>query len=61
LLHNTQPEKQGVILAQAAKLAEEGKLKAHVSQIIPLERLADAHKLQETGTVTGKIGISVHD
>lgn len=61
LLHNRQPETQGTILAQAAQLAAEGRLKTHVSQVLTLEQLAEAHKLQESGRVTGKIGISVHN
>jgi hypothetical protein len=36
-------------------------LKPHVSQVLTLEQLAEAHKLQESGKVTGKIGITVHN
>lgn len=59
LVNNKNPEAQGKILAEAAKLAEQGKLKAHVSHVLPLEQIAEAHKLQESGKVTGKIGITV--
>ncbi|MBX9689965.1 MAG: zinc-binding dehydrogenase [Candidatus Obscuribacterales bacterium] len=59
LMYNLHPELQGKVLSEAAKLAEQGKLKAHVSQVLTLEQLAEAHKLQESGTVTGKIGIKV--
>ncbi len=59
LLNNKNPEAQGKVLTEAAKLAEQGKLKAHVSHVLPLEEIAEAHKLQESGKVTGKIGITV--
>ncbi|MBX9719968.1 MAG: zinc-binding dehydrogenase, partial [Candidatus Obscuribacterales bacterium] len=59
LLYNTNPESHGKNLEEAAKLAESGKLKAHVSQIFSLEQVPEAHKLQESGTVTGKIAISL--
>lgn len=61
LLFNHKPEVQGQILSEIAKLAEQGKLNAHVSQILTLEQVAEAHKLQESGSVTGKIGITVHN
>ena len=61
LYYDQQPETQGKILAEVAKLNEQGKVSAHVSHILTLEQVAEAHKLQESGTVTGKIGITVHN
>lgn len=43
------------ILEQCATWIDEGKLKIHVSQTFPLAEAAKAHKLLETGSVTGKI------
>lgn len=43
------------ILEQCAIWMDEGKLKIHVSQTFPLAEAAKAHKLLETGSVTGKI------
>lgn len=42
-----------------SKLVQEGKLKPHVSQTFPLERVADAHRAQETGRTVGKIVLEV--
>jgi NADPH:quinone reductase-like Zn-dependent oxidoreductase len=46
-------------LEHFAGLVAEGKLKSHVSQTFPLERVADAHRAQETGRTVGKIVLSV--
>jgi NADPH2:quinone reductase len=61
LIYDIEPERQGHIIEQAAKLVAENKLRAHVSHVLTLEQLVDAHKLQESGSVTGKIGIKVHN
>ena len=45
------------ILTEAAKLVDAGKLKIHVSKTFALEELAEAHRLQETGHVTGKLAL----
>jgi NADPH2:quinone reductase len=47
------------ILEQGGKLIEEGKLKVIVSEILPLERAADAHRKIEEGRTTGKIVLEI--
>ncbi|ETK33818.1 NADP-dependent oxidoreductase [Microbispora sp. ATCC PTA-5024] len=42
-------------LAQLTALVEAGRLTLHVDQVIPLDEVAKAHELGETGHVTGKI------
>jgi NADPH:quinone reductase-like Zn-dependent oxidoreductase len=42
-------------------LVEEGRLKAHVEEVFPLERAAEAHERLETGHVRGKLVLSVGD
>ena len=46
---------QASILTQCADLIDEGKLKIHVSKVFPLSEAVEAHRLLETGSVTGKI------
>jgi NADPH2:quinone reductase len=46
---------QGDILDACGKLCDEGKLKIHVSHILPLRDAAKAHKLIESGHTQGKI------
>ena len=58
-MYNINPQKQGQILHEAAKLVDDGKLAVHISQAFPLVELAKAHQLQETEHVTGKIAIQV--
>ncbi|MBH06831.1 MAG: alcohol dehydrogenase [Phycisphaeraceae bacterium] len=58
-MYNINPQKQGQILHEAAKLVDDGKLAVHISQAFPLVELAEAHQLQETEHVTGKIAIQV--
>lgn len=53
------PESQGQILRTAAELVDAGKLSPHVSTTYPLEQLADAHRAQEKGHVTGKLVIVI--
>lgn len=47
------------ILEQGARLIEEGKLKIHVSQVLPLAQAAQAHRLLEQGHTSGKIVLKV--
>ena len=47
-------------LEALAALVEEGKLRVHVDRTFPLEQAADAHRLSETGHVTGKLVLTVH-
>ncbi len=46
-------------LEHLAALVAAGQLKSHVGQTFPLERVADAHRAQETGRTVGKIVLSV--
>ncbi|MGB5959086.1 MAG: zinc-dependent alcohol dehydrogenase family protein [Coleofasciculaceae cyanobacterium] len=46
---------QAYILEKCANFIDEGKLKIHLSQTLPLENAAAAHKALETGSTTGKI------
>lgn len=48
-------ERQIAMLDQCAQWIEQGVLKIHVSEILPLEQAAQAHQLIEAGHVTGKI------
>jgi NADPH:quinone reductase len=48
-------QQQAKILQQCARLCDRDLLKIHVSQTFPLAEAAAAHKLLETGSVTGKI------
>jgi NADPH:quinone reductase-like Zn-dependent oxidoreductase len=48
-------EPDHVGLEALARLADDGKLKVHVSHTLPLERAADAHVLLGTGATQGKI------
>ena len=58
-MYGIRPEKQGEILRAAAELVDNDRLEPHVSRIFNLEELAEAHRHQETGHVTGKIAIRV--
>ena len=46
-------------LEALSALAEAGQLTPHVSQTFPLERVADAHRAQETRRTVGKIVLTV--
>ena len=46
-------------LEQIAGLIDQGKIKPVVSQIMPLDKAAEAQKLSEQGHVTGKIVLQV--
>jgi len=42
-----------------AKLVDDGRLRVDVAETLPLERLADAHRLSEAGHTRGKIVVTV--
>ncbi len=50
---------QTEILEQCAKLLDDGKLKIHVSEVLPLEEAAGAHQLIEEGHTIGKIVLEI--
>ncbi|WP_017715302.1 zinc-dependent alcohol dehydrogenase family protein [Kamptonema formosum] len=52
-------QEQAKILQQCARMIDEGRLKIHLSKIFPLAEAAEAHKLLETGSVTGKIALTI--
>ncbi len=52
---------QAEILEQCAKWIDQGKLKIQVNHQFPLEQAAKAHKLIETGSITGKIVLLISD
>jgi len=50
---------QQMILADCAKLIDNGLLKIHVSKVLPLEQATEAHKMIEAGSTTGKIVLQI--
>jgi NADPH2:quinone reductase len=50
---------QADILAQCARLFDEGLLSVHVSHRLPLEEAAEAHRLIEQGGLTGKVVLEI--
>ncbi|MBT2423504.1 NADP-dependent oxidoreductase [Streptomyces sp. ISL-22] len=46
-------------LLRVSELAEEGAVSVHVSETFPLERAADAHRLNQEGRTRGKIVVTV--
>ncbi|MFB2918706.1 MULTISPECIES: zinc-dependent alcohol dehydrogenase family protein [Aerosakkonema] len=50
---------QGKILEESARIIDQGKLKIHLSKTLPLEHAAEAHRLLETGSTTGKISLII--
>jgi NADPH2:quinone reductase len=50
---------QAAILEQCATLIDEGRLTIHLSQTLPLQDAAAAHKAIETGSTTGKIALII--
>lgn len=46
-------------LAGLVGLVEDGRLRVHVERTFPLARVADAHRLMETGHVRGKLVLTV--
>ncbi len=57
----TEQQQQAKILQQCARLIEQGNLKIHVGQTFPLTEAIAAHRLQETGSMTGKIVLLIGD
>ncbi len=52
-------DKHIAILNQCAVYADQGRLKPHISQLLPLKEAARAHKLIETRHTSGKIVLTV--
>ncbi|MEE3717810.1 zinc-dependent alcohol dehydrogenase family protein [Tumidithrix elongata RA019] len=50
---------QAQILAECARLFDEGKLQVHVSQSFPLAEAAAAHRLLEQGSIAGKVVLTI--
>ncbi len=46
-------------LLRLSELAERGVVSVHVSEAFPLERAADAHRLNQEGRTRGKIVVTV--
>lgn len=61
ILQNSVPEQQAQakILSQCAKLIDEGMLQIQVGKTFPLAKAAEAHKLLETGSMMGKIVLTL--
>lgn len=57
--HEIEPERPGQILAGVAQLVDSGLLHPHVSQRLPLEQIAAAHRQVESGRTIGKVVITV--
>lgn len=58
-MFDVDPERQGATLAKAADLVDAGVIKPHIGARFPLEALAEAHRLQQSGKAIGKIVIDV--
>ncbi len=52
---------QRSILEKCAELFDTGKLQIHVSRLFPLSEAAEAHRLLESGGMTGKIVLTIHE
>lgn len=52
---------QAKILEESARLIDQDKLKIHLSKTFPLAEAATAHRLLETGSVTGKLVLLIDD
>jgi NADPH:quinone reductase-like Zn-dependent oxidoreductase len=52
-------EPDGHALGQIAALVEEGLLKVTLERVLPLEQAAEAHELSETGSVRGKLVLTL--
>ncbi|MER6951878.1 NADP-dependent oxidoreductase [Nonomuraea sp. NPDC000554] len=48
-----------VALRHLVELVEQGKLRVHVQETFPFERIADAHRLIESGHLQGKLVLTV--
>jgi NADPH2:quinone reductase len=58
-VYDIRHESHGEILRAAAKLADEGRLKPHVSRVLKLGEVAEGHRLVEASHVTGKLAVEV--
>jgi NADPH:quinone reductase len=58
-IYGANPERQGEILTDIARLVDNGSLKPHVSQRFPIERITDAHKAIESKHTIGKIAVAI--
>jgi NADPH2:quinone reductase len=54
-------QRQADILARGAHLFDEGKITVKVSHVLPLADAAEAHRLIEGGSMTGKIVLAISD
>lgn len=52
-------ERHGEIMARAAALAHDGKLRPHLDRTFPLEDIAKAHDFLDSGRTVGKVVIEV--
>nr|WP_091299838.1 NADP-dependent oxidoreductase [Amycolatopsis xylanica] len=52
-------ESNGDELAKIAELVDAGTVKVHVERVLPLDEVAEAHRLVESGRTTGKIVLTV--
>jgi NADPH2:quinone reductase len=50
---------QAKILQQGARLLDQGELKIHLQQVLPLSEAATAHQWLEAGSTTGKLVLSI--
>jgi NADPH:quinone reductase-like Zn-dependent oxidoreductase len=57
----TSVKPRGGDLEKITALIEAGKIRPVIQQVFPLEQIAEAHRLSETGHVRGKIVMSVGD
>ncbi len=57
--HELEPERPGQILTGIAQLVDAGLLRPHVSQRVPLEEIAAAHRQVESGRTIGKVAVHV--
>jgi NADPH2:quinone reductase len=58
-MFGVRPQRHGRILERAARLVEQGQLRAHVSRVVGLDDLPEAHRTLESGHTTGKIAVQV--
>jgi NADPH:quinone reductase len=52
-------DKQIALLKKCADYIEAGKLKIHVSEVLPLEQARQAHDLIEAGHTMGKLVLAI--
>jgi len=48
-------------LDEIARMVERGELRVHVDAVRPLDRVAEAHRLVESGHVRGKVVVQIHE